>query len=115
MQPLIAACSFIRVSKADPFASEYIIPQLLMQWIRRHDTEGEFYGIRYFSCASVRASEMGFNYVFPVSGNKYRKNRPHCEILAKSFKLTDPRFLHEYSSIDECERALINDKITKHI
>ncbi|MBO5982378.1 MAG: hypothetical protein J6Q06_00685, partial [Clostridia bacterium] len=32
--PLIAACSYIRVNKKDPFAAEYIIPQLLMQWIR---------------------------------------------------------------------------------
>lgn len=26
--PLIAACSYIRVNKNDPFAAEYIIPQL---------------------------------------------------------------------------------------
>ncbi len=32
--PLIAACSYIRVNKKDPFAAEYIIPQLLMQWVR---------------------------------------------------------------------------------
>lgn len=32
--PIIAACSFIRANRSAPFASEYIIPQLLMQWIR---------------------------------------------------------------------------------
>lgn len=32
--PVIAACSFIRINKQDPFAVEYIVPQLLMQWVR---------------------------------------------------------------------------------
>ena len=31
--PLIACCSYIRVNKKDPFAPEYIIPQLLMQCV----------------------------------------------------------------------------------
>ena len=28
--PLIAACSYIRTNKKDPFAAEYIVPQLLL-------------------------------------------------------------------------------------
>lgn len=32
--PLIAACSFIRAHPGNPYADEYILPQLLMQWIR---------------------------------------------------------------------------------
>ena len=106
--PLIAVCSFIRVSKADPFAAEYIIPQLLMQWIRNKYEYDELYGIRYFSCASVRASEMGFNYVFPVSGRRYKAS-PFCEELAQSFRLTVPRYIHEFQSWDDCERALTRD------
>jgi len=39
--PLIAACSFMRVNKSDPFASEYIIPQLLMQWVRKHSLDND--------------------------------------------------------------------------
>ncbi len=66
--PLIASCSYIRIDKSDPFAAEYIIPQLLMQWVRNEigskkgGKRDQLIGIRYFSCASVRASEMGFNY-----------------------------------------------------
>lgn len=110
--PLIAACSFIRANKKDPFAAEYIIPQLLMQWVRSKITQAKngysrLVGIRYFSCASERASDMGFNYVFPTSGKKKRER--FCRILTKAFKLTKPHFLHEYESISKCEDALNHD------
>lgn len=76
--PLIAACSYISVSKKDPFAAEYIIPQLLMQWVRCEigsqpgieDEYSQLIGIRYFSCVSQKASETKFNYVFPTSGKQ---------------------------------------------
>lgn len=32
--PLIAACSFVRANPAGSFSEEYVIPQLLMQWLR---------------------------------------------------------------------------------
>ncbi|SHO53457.1 hypothetical protein [Anaerocolumna xylanovorans] len=104
--PLIAACSFIRVNKQDPFASEYIIPQLLMQWIRNESTNEKLIGIRYFSCASERASELGFNYVFPASGEKDPHNEQYCRILTKSFKLTKPIYIHEFNSVYDCELQL---------
>ena len=107
--PLIAACSFMRVSKSDPFAAEYIIPQLLMQWIRQKNEYDELFGVRYFSCASVRASEMGFNYIFPVSGKRYKGDSQYCDTLAKSFRLTAPAFIHEYFSYEEAEGALLGD------
>ena len=111
--PLIASCSYIRTDKKDPFAAEYIIPQLLMQWVRneicikRNDDYDELVGIRYFSCASVRASDMGFNYVFPTSGNPKSANLPYCSVLAKAFRLTNPVYIHEYDTIYACERQLI--------
>lgn len=116
--PLIAACSFIRTNKSRPFAAEYIVPQLLMQWVRiemtkKHFNDYEQYdqliGIRYFSCASERASDMGFNYVFPVSGSQISTQFPYCPILSRAFRLTKPHFLNEYYDIRQCERELIND------
>lgn len=104
--PLIAACSFIRINKQDPFASEYIIPQLLMQWVRNESKTEKLIGIRYFSCASERASELGFNYVFPVSGEKDPQNEKYCKILARSFKLTTPVYIHEFDSVLDCENNL---------
>ena len=110
--PLIASCSYIRVNKKDPFAVEYIIPQMLMQWVRMQmDKEQRnnnlLVGIRYFSCASIKSSDMGFNYVFPSSGNN--NNSLYCPILSKSFKLTKPYFIHEYENLGDCQDALQND------
>lgn len=104
--PLIAACSFIRANKNTPFASEYIIPQLLMQWVRKQVGETELMGIRYFSCASTRASEMGFHYVFPVNNTEYENN--YCSVLRKAFKLTEPVYIKDFLSVEDCERDLIN-------
>lgn len=110
--PLIASCSFIRTNKNDPFAAEYIIPQLLMQWVRNEigsnkgDEYDQLVGIRYFSCASVKASDMGFNYVFPTSGQQKSTELPYCSVLAKAFRLTNPVYVHEYDNIQTCERRL---------
>lgn len=112
--PLISACSFIRSNKKDPFAAEYIIPQLLMQWVRneieRGNRNNELIGIRYFSCASAKASDMGFNYVFPTSGNQLSHDLPYCSILGNAFKITEPIYIHEYRSIRKCEDELKNRK-----
>lgn len=118
--PLIAACSFIRTNKKDAFAPEYIIPQLLMQWVRdemhRKDVQyskdnpiyqHELIGIRYFSCASKRMSNMGFNYVFPTSGTLISPTLQYCSVLTNSFLLTKPVYIHEYDSIHTCEQELI--------
>lgn len=111
--PLIAACSFVRTNKNDPFAAEYIIPQLLMQWVRSEinlkDCEDcdNLIGIRYFSCASVKASDMGFNYVFPTSGQQKSAEIPYCAVLTRAFCLTNPVYIHEYDSVLTCERKLL--------
>lgn len=115
--PLIAACSYIRVNKKDPFAPEYIIPQLLMQWARDEirvqakDGCDQVVGIRYFSCASVKSSDMGFNYVFPTSGLKIKKNPnsySYCSVLTKIFLSTYPVYIHEFGDTYTCEHYLEN-------
>ena len=104
--PIITACSFIRSNRAAPFASEYIIPQLLMQWIRTQSKRDRLMGVRYFSCASIRASEMGYDYVFPVNNCNYKGN--FCTVLRDTFVLTKPVFLRDYETDEQCEDALNN-------
>ena len=104
--PLIAACSFIRANKNAPFSSEYIVPQLLMQWVRIQIGRDQLMGIRYFSCASVRASDLGFDYVFPVNNTKYEGS--YCSVLRDSFLLSNPVYLKDYNSAHQCERYLID-------
>ena len=63
-------------------------------------------GIRYFSCASVKASDMGFNYVLPTSGQPKSAELPYCSVLSKAFRLTNPVYIHEYDDIRSCEYYL---------
>lgn len=111
--PLIAACSYIRPNKKDPFAAEYIVPQLLMQWVRneiqysKNSKYDRLIGIRYFSCASKRASDMGFNYVFPASGKQHSGQYPYCPVLMKAFRLSEPKYVHESGSIEDCGREML--------
>lgn len=57
--PLILACSFVNMSGDTPFKQEYIIPQMLMQWIRRNSDKAQ--GVSYFSCLDLLPSEYGWN------------------------------------------------------
>lgn len=119
--PLIAACSYIRTNKKDPFAAEYIIPQLLMQWVRseiqqpNNTAYDKLIGIRYFSCASKRASDMGFNYVFPASGKQHSGQYPYCPVLMKAFRLTAPKYIHESGGIEECGMDLLYERVFEPI
>lgn len=45
--PLRAACSVTVEHQEGRFKEEYIIPQLLLQWIRK---DKDFYGVKYESC-----------------------------------------------------------------
>ena len=112
--PLIAACSFIRKSKSDPFSPEYIIPQLLMQWARERyvstDSQKELVGIRYFSCASRETAELGFNYVFPVSGERDATlSNDYCSVLANSFELTQPIII-EKEKLNFYQKSMKNER-----
>lgn len=85
--PLLAACSIKRRHGAAPFIHEYIIPQLVLQWITRNrDSDG----IRYFSVNAtsyMRNPAMACNYVFPA-----RDIAPQgqCSILRRKFEMSVP-------------------------
>ncbi len=84
--PLIAACSVKVKNREDSFKPEYIVPQLLLQWVTK---QTNFDGICYFSVNAehtVENIELNHNYVFPV---KVVKEEGYCDVLARSFELTD--------------------------
>lgn len=85
--PLIAACS-IRASYPEmPFIPEYIIPQLLLQWVRN---ETNLDGIRYFSTKinqDAHSPWAAMNYVFPVQD---QASAGYCSKLQGKFCLTAP-------------------------
>lgn len=87
MFPLSLACSIRTKSHTDTFKPEYIIPQLLLQYVTE---EKEVNGImfpstkvNYFNLRGVPA----YNYVFPV---RQVKPRGYCSDLVRTFSLTEP-------------------------
>lgn len=67
--PLLAACSFINAKREAPFIPEYIVPQMILQWIVETN---KFDGIRYFSVLienDISNPKMACNYVFPAIEN----------------------------------------------
>lgn len=106
--PLIAVCSYVRTDREAPFAPEYIVPQLLTQWLRSEST-GELVGIRYFSCYSQRASSMGVNYVFPTSGECIILKdgiRQYCPVLNEAFRLSEPEYIMDHRNAEALQHAL---------
>ena len=92
--PLIATCS-IRVPESSvDFKAEYIVPQIVLQWVRHHV---DFDGIRYFSThvgdvvndpSDLLTDPVGqVNYVFPV---RHPTDLGYCDVLRSKFRLTIP-------------------------
>lgn len=86
--PLIAACSIKVNNSKNKFKEEYIIPQLLLQWVRDKD---KVEGIRYFSVEMInnypQNSLFYQNYVFPV---KNSLDSGLCTMLKSNFEITEP-------------------------
>jgi len=84
--PLIAACS-IRVKFSEsPFKPEYVVPQLVLQWLR---TNRPYDGVRYFSThiePYINAMAAS-NFAFPVQTTN---DTGYCTTLSDKFHLTEP-------------------------
>ncbi|MCQ2146438.1 MAG: hypothetical protein MJZ16_02875 [Bacteroidales bacterium] len=104
--PLVIACTFRQKSTSAVFKHEYIIPQLLFQYVKeygykknknRQKDDREIYGIKYTSVHVDEAGRNGKNefckstgafdnYVIPVIDIKH----DYCERLAEAFSITKP-------------------------
>lgn len=95
--PLIACCSVKVKDYTDTFKPEYIVPQLLLQWIRSND---ELDGIRYKSNhiepSLYKQSGELYNVVLPV---KESQSNGHCNKLKDIFDMTEVVSwqLHEFA------------------
>ncbi|MDD4591190.1 MAG: hypothetical protein PHG06_12315 [Parabacteroides sp.] len=89
--PLILACSFVNQSGKVPYKQEYIIPQMLMQWILRNNSTVQ--GISYFTCidTSMWPSQWcSYNIVIPAV--KPYDDNTYSKTLRDKFCWTVPRF-----------------------
>ncbi|MEQ9302365.1 MAG: hypothetical protein RJQ14_00505, partial [Marinoscillum sp.] len=85
--PLMAACSIIVKNRNAPYKPEYVIPQMVLQWITKNE---KFDGLCYFSTHVSAVTNIQLptsNFVFPAQ-NVVSSGR--CSKLCKSFKMTDP-------------------------
>jgi hypothetical protein len=86
--PLIAICSIIAKHGKGHFKPEYLVPQLLLQWVR---TNRDFDGICYFSMHVPSVVSLpalpACNIVLPV---RSIKAEGRCSYLRSLFKMTEP-------------------------
>lgn len=85
--PLIACCSIKVKNESDIFKPEYIIPQLLLQYIRNDDKlDGIIYNSTHLTSKSAKVNNKLSNFVFPIKTNK---KIGHCPELVKLFNSTE--------------------------
>jgi hypothetical protein len=104
LYPLTIACVIKTQNPNGNFKPEYIIPQLLLQFISR---KPEIDGIKFPSTRidySKLSGIKGYNYVFPV---KSIAKTGYCDILKKTFSCTEPTSL-------ELEEIISNPVGTMH-
>lgn len=102
--PLTIACSIKVKFPSGNFKPEYIIPQLLLQYISKND---DIDGLKYLSTRidySKLTNVTGYNYVFPV---KAIEKVGFCKVLKETFHCTEPTSL-------ELEEIINNPIGTSH-
>ena len=86
--PLIALCSIIVKHRDKPYKPEYIIPQMVLEWVRQGST---FDGVCYFSSHVQSVTEdrriPTSNFVFPTQNISARGR---CSHLRSLWRLTKP-------------------------
>ena len=89
--PLILACSFVNQSGKVPYKQEYIIPQMIMQWVQRNSSKIQ--GIEYFTCVDINmwTSEWcAYNIVIPAMPPY--DDKKYSIPLKEEFCWTSPQF-----------------------
>jgi hypothetical protein len=87
--PLMAASSVKVMYDGDPFITEYIVPQLILQWLMRNTGVD---GIRYFSSRfnpEPKSVKGTINYVFPAV-QLSSPGKGHSPRLKSMFELSNP-------------------------
>lgn len=93
----------------DDFKPEYIISQLLLQWVRnQHDVDGILYQSTHVDNKSASKGEF-YNLVLPV---REIKNSGFCQQLKSNFEMTSPISfqLNEISSGNSLDSGILNKK-----
>jgi len=85
--PLVMSCSVKVRNYEDTFKPEYIIPQLLLQWVREKEhIDGISYQTTHIDFRKSLSKGDFFNIVLPVKDNKVRGL---CDHLKSKFTMTN--------------------------
>lgn len=98
--PLVACCS-VRVKHSDDsFKPEYIIPQLLLQWVNKEKIDGIMYSSTHIDFQSRKLGSIFYNLVLPV---KSFKDLGYCDHLSSLFETTEvlPMQLRQFSTVSD--------------
>lgn len=115
--PLIYACSFKKQHSDAKFNIEYIIPNMLLQWLSHDEHKEHFHGIRYFSTKMAHKTfdSKGVNIVLPPKENTTSLDKGiYCDKLKKLFHLTNPVHWALLSSLQSSELLIPNDPLIKY-
>jgi len=89
--PLVLACNY-RKKHNESFNIEYIIPNLLMEWVSSSKAKN-LSGIAYRTTKFINGNNqnIGINLILPPKHEEMiNDNLAYCPTLSKSFKLTNP-------------------------
>lgn len=90
--PLVLACNYSKKHIDAKFHREYIIPNLLMQWISS-DKNKDISGISYRSTKILnqKNNDIGLNVIIPPKKDSLTPDcTGHCPVLKQTFSLTKP-------------------------
>lgn len=83
--PLVAACSVIAKEKGKAFVEAYIIPQMLMIWVKNST---DYVGVRYYSSSDneLVRDDCGYNIAMPA---KHPDANGYCTVLQEIFGINE--------------------------
>ncbi|RIJ45504.1 hypothetical protein D1614_22820 [Maribellus luteus] len=84
--PLVAACSVKVPDRNATFKPEYIIPQLLLQWINKNELDGIKYSSTHIDLNNTNHVGHMYNIVVPVKS--FDKDEGYCDELVEMFKVS---------------------------
>lgn len=100
LYPIMLASSVVKISSTK---DEYILPQLLMRYVREST---DLDGIRYYSTKRHYVNnwtKKSLNFAFPAKGNK---ESGYDDGLIRKFELTEPIDLADYSDLNQASLGL---------
>ena len=107
--PMIYACSLKAKEQSCSFVPEYILPQMIYQWIRTNATinkNGKIIGVIYNSSKLPSYSDQDLTYGYNFAGAiQHSSEKGYCALLRQVFKVSNPI---ELNIIEEKYKKLVD-------